>query len=215
MHLLIIEDNRRISGSLTKGLTEYGYTTNTADTGEAALLILTKQTVDLIILDLGLPDIDGMDLLPKLKELNPQVSVIILTARSEIEDRVAGLDAGADDYLTKPFAFSELVARIRAVERRGARTATAQIQIDDLTLDPIHRTAERNGQAIDLTPKAFNKVGNLAGGILFGFGWALTGACPGPFYALLGAGYWSIIVPLVGALLGVICYGMLKPKLPH
>ena len=71
------------------------------------------------------------------------------------------------------------------------------------------------GETIDLTPKAFNKVGNITGGILFGFGWALTGACPGPFYALLGAGYWTILVPLIGALLGVICYGVLKPKLPH
>jgi uncharacterized membrane protein YedE/YeeE len=71
------------------------------------------------------------------------------------------------------------------------------------------------GETIDLTPKAFNKVGNITGGILFGFGWALTGACPGPFYALLGAGYWTILVPLIGALLGVICYGVLKPRLPH
>ena len=71
------------------------------------------------------------------------------------------------------------------------------------------------GETIDLTPKAFNKVGNITGGILFGFGWALTGACPGPFYALLGAGYWAILVPLAGALLGVVCYGVLKPKLPH
>ena len=71
------------------------------------------------------------------------------------------------------------------------------------------------GDTIDLTPKAFNKVGNITGGFLFGLGWALTGACPGPFYALLGAGYWIMVVPLVGALLGVVCYGILKPKLPH
>jgi len=71
------------------------------------------------------------------------------------------------------------------------------------------------GEPIDLTPKAFNKVGNITGGILFGFGWALTGACPGPFYALLGAGYWIMIVPLIGALLGVVLYGTLKPRLPH
>ena len=162
MHLLIIEDNLRIAMSLEQGLAESGHTTHIADSGAAALDLLKEQMIDLAILDLGLPDIDGMDLLPQLRKQDPTLPVIILTARGEIEDRVAGLDAGADDYLVKPFAFSELVARIRALERRGAGRPTDQIQIEDLILNPIQRTAIRNNTSIDLTPREFDLLVFLA-----------------------------------------------------
>ena len=156
MHLLIIEDNRRIANSLSRGLTESGYETQAASDGASAIQIIQDQAIDLAVLDLGLPDIDGMELLPKLRELSPDLPVIILTARGEVEDRVAGLDAGADDYLTKPFAFAELVARIRALERRGARKADDQITIKDLSLNPILRTVSRAGNELDLTPREFD-----------------------------------------------------------
>jgi two-component system copper resistance phosphate regulon response regulator CusR len=156
MHLLIIEDNKRIAKSLERGLAESGYETQSANSGEAALLILEENAVDLAILDLGLPDMDGMNLLPQLRTKNPKLPVIILTARGEIEDRVAGLDAGADDYLVKPFAFSELVARIRALERRGAGLSSGQIQVEDLTLNPIQRTAQRGDIQLDLTHREFD-----------------------------------------------------------
>jgi two-component system copper resistance phosphate regulon response regulator CusR len=162
MHLLIIEDNKRIAKSLERGLAESGYETQTANCGESALLMLEENAVDLAILDLGLPDIDGMDLLPQLRNKNPKLPVIILTARSEIEDRVAGLDAGADDYLVKPFAFSELVARIRALVRRGAGQSTDQIQVEDLTLNPIQRTAQRDETSLDLTHREFDLLLFLA-----------------------------------------------------
>ena len=156
MHLLIIEDNKRIADSLARGLTESGYETSTTHTAADALRILKGKTIQLVVLDLGLPDMDGMELLPRLRERSPALPVIILTARGEIEDRVAGLDAGADDYLTKPFAFSELVARIRALERRGTRAQTDQIMIADLSLNPIQRSISRGGSAIDLTPREFD-----------------------------------------------------------
>jgi DNA-binding response OmpR family regulator len=156
MHLLIVEDNRRIAKNLERGLTESGYTVQLAYTGEDALTSIKNNPADLVVLDLGLPDTDGMDLLPELKKLRHELAVIILTARGELEDRVAGLDAGADDYLVKPFAFSELVARIRALERRGARSPIDHIQIQDLTLNLIQRTAVRGNEPIDLTPKEFD-----------------------------------------------------------
>lgn len=156
MHLLIIEDNRRIAQSLERGLTESGHTTQTAEKGMVALSILKEQLVELVVLDLGLPDMDGMELLPEIRKLHPSLPVIILTARGEIESRVAGLDAGADDYLVKPFAFSELVARIRALERRNTRGVAPQIRIKDLMLNPIQRTAVRGATTIDLTHREFD-----------------------------------------------------------
>jgi len=156
MHLLIIEDSQRISKSLERGLTESGYTVQTADCGEAGLRSMKQQPSDLVVLDLGLPDMDGLELLPQLRKLNPALPVIILTARGEIENRVAGLEAGADDYLAKPFAFSELVARIRALERRGTQRTPDQITIEDLAVNPVQRTAIRAGSSIDLTPREFD-----------------------------------------------------------
>lgn len=156
MHLLIVEDNRRIAKNLERGLTESGHTVQTALDGTSALDALSKHTIELMVLDLGLPDMDGMEVLTELRKLKPELPVIILTARERVEDRVAGLDAGADDYLVKPFAFSELVARIRALERRGARNAGDQFTIENLVLNPIQRTATRGAIPIDLTPKEFD-----------------------------------------------------------
>ena len=162
MHLLIIEDNQRIADSLTRGLQESGYKTETAGDGASAIRVMQEHSIDLVVLDLGLPDIDGINLLPKLRKLSPALPVIILTARGEVDDRVVGLDAGADDYLTKPFAFSELVARIRALERRGSRKSADEIIIEDLILNPIQRSISRAKTPLDLTPKEFDLLVYLA-----------------------------------------------------
>lgn len=162
MQLLVIEDNQRIAKSLKQGLGESGYAVTVAASGAAAREAFQRLEPDLIVLDLGLPDVDGMELLKELRQQDPAIPVIILTARGEIEDRVAGLDAGADDYLVKPFAFAELVARIRALERRGTRPVPDTITIEDLHLNPVQRTAERGSNAIDLTPREFDLLLFLA-----------------------------------------------------
>lgn len=162
MNLLIIEDNKRIATSLEQGLTESGYSVRAVHNGSEALKAMAEQAVDLVVLDLGLPDIHGLDLLPQLKKNKPALPVIILTARGEVEDRVIGLEAGADDYIVKPFAFSELVARIRAIERRESRGIPDRITIRDLELNLIKRSAARSGEAIDLTPREFDLLLFLA-----------------------------------------------------
>lgn len=157
MHILVIEDNARILTNLALALGECGYVPLTADSGRAALKIMDAgAAIDLIVLDLVLPDIDGMDLLPMLKERSPDSAVIILTARDSVDDRVIGLDAGADDYLVKPFALAELIARIRVLERRNKKSPLETIQVDDLILNPLDRTVSRGGKVLILTPKEFD-----------------------------------------------------------
>lgn len=163
MKLLVVEDNQRIAKSLKQGLGESGYTVAVANDGKTACALFDEvEKPELIVLDLGLPDIDGMDLLTEFRKTAPDMPVIILTARGEIEDRVAGLDAGADDYLVKPFAFAELLARIRVLERRGGRSSADVMRIGDLELNPIQRSATRGDTEIDLTPREFDLLLFLA-----------------------------------------------------
>jgi two-component system, OmpR family, copper resistance phosphate regulon response regulator CusR len=154
MRLLIIEDEPRTGDYLRQGLTESGYVVDLARTGPDGLHLATQGNYDLILLDVMLPSMDGWTVLRKLRE-HKDVPVLFLTARDDVEDRVRGLELGADDYLVKPFAFAELLARIRTVLRRGAARKGDLIEIADLTIDVIGRRVVRAAERIDLTPKEF------------------------------------------------------------
>ncbi len=155
MRILVIEDEKRLSDVLRKGLTEEGYTVDVADDGEAGYRMVADADYDLIILDWRLPKRSGIDLLRQLRGERCVAPVLMLTARIEIADRVEGLDAGADDYLTKPFAFEELLARVRALLRRDHRDARAMLEIDDLVVDPATHGVKRGGVTVPLSSREY------------------------------------------------------------
>jgi heavy metal response regulator len=155
MRLLVVEDEKKVTGFIKKGLEEEGYAVDIALDGEEGLGMALDRVHDLIILDIQLPRMDGLRVLQRLREERVTTPVLLLTVRATIEDKVLGLDAGADDYLTKPFAFQELVARVRALLRRRVQAEPAVLQIADLTLDPARRIVVRDGEKIDLTPREF------------------------------------------------------------
>lgn len=155
MRLLVIEDEKKVARFIKKGLEEEGYAVDLASDGEEGLARVLDQVHDLIILDIALPKIDGLQVLKKLRERKVPAPVLLLTVRAAIEDKVLGLDSGADDYLTKPFAFQELLARIRALLRRKAESGSPLLQVEDLVLDPARRLVTRGGERIDLTSKEF------------------------------------------------------------
>jgi len=155
MRLLVIEDEKKVARFIKKGLEEEGYAVDLAFDGEEGLAMVLDQVHDLIILDMALPKIDGLQVLKKLRERKVPVPVLLLTVRATIEDKVLGLDSGADDYLTKPFAFQELLARIRALLRRKAEVGPPLLQVEDLVLDPARHLVTRGGEKIDLTSKEF------------------------------------------------------------
>ncbi len=150
-----MEDEKKVSSFIKKGLEEEGYAVDAAADGETGLMMGIDGIHDLIILDINLPKRDGLSVLRELRRGKVTAPVLLLTVRSAIEDRVIGLDTGADDYLTKPFAFKELLARIRALLRRQTETETPMLKVADLTLDPARRVVMRGGQKIDLTAKEF------------------------------------------------------------
>jgi two-component system OmpR family response regulator len=155
VRVLIVEDDARIASFLGKGLTAEGYSVTTAGTAQeadAALELFDRQ-LDLVLLDLGLPAGDGEDILRRMRRRGSTVPVIVLTARAEVADRVRGLDAGANDYVTKPFAFEELLARIRAVRRAVEAPAHTELIVGDLRLDTLSKVAWRAGRRIDLSPR--------------------------------------------------------------
>jgi two-component system copper resistance phosphate regulon response regulator CusR len=154
MRILVVEDEKRIADFLCRGLEGAGYAVDEASTGTAALDHTHATDYDLIILDLMLPDMDGLQVLEKVRNRNSAPPVLILSARGAVDDRVRGLEQGADDYLVKPFAFVELLARVRALLRRGQPTPE-KLQVGDLTLDCIRRKVTRTGENIDLAPKEF------------------------------------------------------------
>lgn len=154
MRLLVIEDNPRTSEYLVKGLTESGFVVDAALNGTDGLHLARTGEYDLVILDVMLPGLDGWKVLSELRR-DSQVAVLFLTARDQVEDRVKGLELGADDYLVKPFAFSELLARIRTLLRRGRAAEQPVLQEGDLEVDLIKRRVLRAGQRIDLTAKEF------------------------------------------------------------
>jgi heavy metal response regulator len=156
MRLLVVEDEKKVASFIKQGLVEEGYAVDVAGDGEAGLKMALDGVHDLIILDLSLPQKDGLSVLQALRQAKVKTPVLFLTVRANIEDKVLGLDAGADDYLTKPFAFQELLARIRALLRRRAETEPPVLQVADLTLDPGQRSVSRHGKKIELTPREFS-----------------------------------------------------------
>ncbi|HEY2523605.1 MAG TPA: response regulator transcription factor [Candidatus Binataceae bacterium] len=152
-HLLIVEDEPKLAANLKRGLGEAGFAVDVAANAEAARAALERSGYDLMLLDLRLPDRDGLEFLADVRAAGAALGVLILTARDSTDERVRGLDAGSDDYLTKPFAFSELLARVRALLRRR-RTADGPIlEADDILIDTSRRVASRSGRPLDLSPK--------------------------------------------------------------
>jgi len=155
MRLLVIEDEKKLAGFVKQGMEEEGYAVDVAHDGMTGLAMALDRVHDLIILDISMPKMDGLQVLGELRKEKVMTPVLLLTVRATIEDKVMGLDAGADDYLTKPFAFQELVARVRALLRRRVDGGSSLLQYTDLTLDPARRTVSRGGRKIDLTAKEF------------------------------------------------------------
>ena len=155
MEILLVEDEPKVAEALRRGLEAQHYRVTAAATGEEGYFLATTRTFDLILLDLMLPGRGGLEILAALREQRCETPVLILTARDAVEDRVVGLDSGADDYLVKPFAFPELLARIRALTRRGRTDAALRLGLADLELDRVTRRVTRAGQAIELTAREF------------------------------------------------------------
>ena len=160
--LLVVEDEEKVAGALREGLEGEGYDVIVENTGEGAFFRLAKDRFDVILLDLTLPGRDGLEILTALRTQGLDTPVVVLTARDALEDRVIGLDAGADDYLVKPFAFAELLARIRAVGRRGRVADPDRLGLDTLEIDQATRHVTRAGRAIELTAKEFDLLHYLA-----------------------------------------------------
>jgi DNA-binding response OmpR family regulator len=157
MRLLVIEDQRKMAGFIKKGLTETGYSVDLAETGSAGESLARENDYDLIILDVMLPDQSGLDTARHMRQDGYEGPILMLTALSSTRDKVNGLDAGADDYLTKPFAFDELSARVRALLRRQSSGAqTSKLAFADLEMDLVSRKVTRAGSMITLTPKEFS-----------------------------------------------------------
>jgi two-component system OmpR family response regulator len=158
MRLLIVEDDAMLADGLARSLRQSGYAVDWLDTAERAMLAVGQETFDLVILDLGLPGIDGFEMLRRLRRAERYVPVIVVTAHDAVSERVRGLDLGADDYLVKPFAFEELEARIRALLRRGHTPTSPLVKLGPLTLDLVGRVARANDLTIDLTAREWAVV---------------------------------------------------------
>jgi heavy metal response regulator len=156
MHVLVVEDEKKVASFIQRGLEAEHYTVDLAYDGEDGLTQLFDGDYDLLILDVMLPKRDGLSMLREVRKRGVQTPVLLLTARDTLADKVAGLDLGADDYLTKPFAFEELLARVRALLRRGAPTQPLTLTLADLSLDPMTHQVTRAGKKIDLTAKEFS-----------------------------------------------------------
>ena len=155
MRILIVEDEQKVANAIREGLEGEQYSVIVERTGEGAFFRTTTEDFDVILLDLGLPGRDGLEILRALRERGIKTPVLVLTARDALQDRVIGLDAGADDYMIKPFAFAELVARIRALVRRGRSAETSRLGIGDLEMNVVTRKVSRGGRAVELTVREF------------------------------------------------------------
>jgi len=159
MHLLVIEDDERLGRVLKRLLEEDRHVVDLAVDGETGLDVAEADGIEVVILDIGLPDISGIEVAKRLRKRGTQTAILMLTARDTVSDRVTGLDAGADDYLVKPFAYEELSARLRALARRaelGPRRATPRIEVGPIALDEAARKVTVNGKPIDLSPREFS-----------------------------------------------------------
>ena len=155
MRILIVEDEKKVAAFIKKGLEEETYAVDIATDGEEGLYLGEQNQYDLIILDLMLPKINGLDILSRLRSQKIDTPILLLTAKDSVEDKVEGLNQGADDYLTKPFAFSELLARVRVLLRRGKAEVKTTLMISDLTLDLVSHKVNRGGDEIELTGKEY------------------------------------------------------------
>jgi len=155
VHILIVEDETKVAQALKEGLEREGYEVTVARTGEEGYYLLDARSFDLVVLDLMLPGRSGLEILGTLRARDRGIPVLILTARDTVQDRVVGLDTGADDYLVKPFAFAELAARIRALLRRGRAEPVTRLRVSDLELDISARSVIRGGRVLELTAREF------------------------------------------------------------
>jgi two-component system copper resistance phosphate regulon response regulator CusR len=159
--ILVVEDDKKTASYLRKGLTESGFIVDIAEEGEDGLHLARNGDYDLVVLDVMLPRRDGWSVLAELRRCGNQLPVLFLTARDAVQDRVRGLEGGADDYLAKPFAFAELLARIQILLRRGTSRQPDVLRVKDLELDFVHHRAMRAGKRLDLTPKEFSLLSLL------------------------------------------------------
>ena len=155
MHILVVEDEPKVSRALKEGLQEQGYTVSVAKTGEEGFYLIHSERFDLAVLDVMLPGRSGLEILGKLRQDGIRIPVLLLTARDSVDDRVQGLDTGADDYLVKPFAFPELLARMRALLRRGVPEKPEKMSLGDLVLDGGGHSVSRGGMPIELTVREY------------------------------------------------------------
>lgn len=155
MRILVVEDEKKVARALQEGLQGEGYEVNVAGSGEDGFFLMNTEAFDMMILDLMLPGRDGLEVLSAIRKRGFQAPVLILTAKDAVEDRVQGLDTGADDYLVKPFAFPELLARVRALLRRGKPDVVLRLRLADLDMDIAKRTVLRAGEPLDLTAREF------------------------------------------------------------
>ena len=156
MRLLIVEDEKKVAGFIKKGLEEETYAVDVAYDGEEGFHLAELNQYDMIILDLMLPKMDGLEVLTRLRDKKVNIPILLLTAKDAVEDKVTGLNKGADDYLTKPFAFSELLARVRSLLRRGQAETKTELKVSDLSLDLVSHKVNRNGEEIELTGKEYS-----------------------------------------------------------
>jgi len=155
VRILVAEDDRPVASFLKKGLEAEHYAVDIVPDGQEALYMAEEYDYDLLLLDLILPKLDGLQVLRQIRTLKKHLPVLVLTGRARVEDRVKGLDLGADDYMTKPFAFRELTARVRALLRRGNTPTVFTLQVEDLEMNLVERRVNRGGKRIELTPKEF------------------------------------------------------------
>ena len=155
MHILVVEDEKKVARFIQQGLEEEHYAVDVAHDGEAGLKMAESENYDLLILDIMLPRKSGLDLIREFRKRGGRTPALMLTAKAATEDKVAGLDSGADDYLTKPFAFAELLARVRSLLRRGSKDKSTLLAIADLELDTVTHKAKRTGRVIELTAREY------------------------------------------------------------
>ncbi|MDF1764804.1 MAG: response regulator [Gammaproteobacteria bacterium] len=161
MQLLLVEDDRPLAAGLRQALSKSGYAVNHVEKGELALLAIRTERPDLVVLDIGLPDIDGISVLKRLRKEDVELPVLLLTARDSVEDKVAGLDSGADDYLAKPFEMTELLARLRVLERRLASMKSSEIVVGNIVLDTLQQSVARDGCVIELARREYMLLKSL------------------------------------------------------
>ncbi len=158
MTVLAVEDDQRVAEVLRKGLEEVGWTAELLSRGDDAVKRITTRAFDAVIMDIMLPGCDGLTAIRTLRAMSNSTPVLLLSARGDVDQRISGLNAGADDYLAKPFSMAEVIARLRAITRRGGETGAILLRLGDLTVDVPHRSATRAGRNLDLSPREFRVV---------------------------------------------------------